>query len=257
MKFSPLSAMAAVLFLVAPVFAQQGPRSIFFSGAVINEPGTYKLTRDLTIRGSEVAVQINASNVTLDLDGFQIMGPGTNSGIGIQISNGQTVVVKNGNITDMSIGIRVADSQNVTVTGLNIRGRGLPPPSGAPPETAVMIVQSSGVVISHNSIFGTGLGVFVRGGMSRGNRIEGNTITASTNGILAICYNPTPTDTRSPRYDLIYNNLMTGYQGGIQFAASSGVNIAKGNTIFHTTRPAIEVNGTGSQDLENVKVQIQ
>jgi hypothetical protein len=120
-----------------------------------------------------------------------------------------------------------------------------------------MIVQSVGVSVKDNNITNVGLGVFVRGGQTRGNTISNNTITAGMNGVIGICYNPTPTDPRSPSYDAIENNLIAAFRTGIQFASSSGPSLTRRNVIFHRGSTAIEINETGSLDQENVKVRVQ
>src|SRR5260370_231741 len=44
--------------------------------SVINVPGSYKLSGNLTVQQAGVSgIQISASNVTLDLNGFMISGP--------------------------------------------------------------------------------------------------------------------------------------------------------------------------------------
>ena len=65
----------------------------------------------------------------------------------------------------------------------------------------------------------TGLGIFVRGGMSTGNRIANNTITAGSNGIFAICYNPTPDDPMGPRgrYDYGQSAFRLQHRGESRF----------------------------------------
>ncbi len=225
--------------------------------AVITEPGLYQLPVDSFSTGSGIAIRVMASGVTIDMNGRQLQGPGNLTGTGIEVSGANGVTIRNGNIANFAIGVRVADSSNVTVTGLNIRAMNLVPTSG-PPETAVMIAQSSAVVVRDNNISNTGLGIFVRGGNSRGNTIVNNSMTGGTNGVIGICYNPTDTDLRGPRYDMMEGNLISGYRTGIQLVSSSGANAMRRNTIFHRGGTAIEgAADTGSLDEGNVKIRIQ
>ncbi len=224
--------------------------------AVISEPGSYQLNVDSFWTGSGAAIRVMASGVTIDLNGRQLMGPGSVQGIGVEVMNAAGVMIRNGNISNFAIAVRISGSSNVTVRDLNIRAMNLVPSSG-PPETAVMIAQSSAVTVRDNNISNTGLGIFVRGGDSRGNFIVNNSIVGGSNGVIGICYNPTETDLRSPRYDSIENNLISGYRTGIQFASSSGANLTRRNVIFHRGANAVELNETGSLDQENVKVRIQ
>jgi hypothetical protein len=47
---------------------------------VISEPGSYVLTGNLNVDASTIAIQIIASDVTVDFNGFGIFGPGTSGG---------------------------------------------------------------------------------------------------------------------------------------------------------------------------------
>ncbi|MDX2270290.1 MAG: hypothetical protein NW208_19465 [Bryobacter sp.] len=156
-------------------------------------------------------------------------------------------------VTGTTPAIRVMAS-GVTIEGMNIRGRNLAV-SAPPPEVAIMIAQSTGVRVMNNNISNVGLCIFVRGGRSRGYYIVNNNISGGTNGLFAICYNPTDTDPLSPRYDLIMNNQLMGFNVGIQFAATAGTNVTRGNVIFYRNA-ALELNGTNSTDENNAKVQI-
>ncbi|MEJ1933929.1 right-handed parallel beta-helix repeat-containing protein [Nostoc sp. NIES-2111] len=246
----------SALFLLATLAALAQPEGRRLNiPAVITEPGLYQLPVDSFSTSSGAAIRVLASGVTIDFNGRQLQGPGGISGIGIEVMNAAGVTVRNGNLANFAVHVRVASSSNVTLTDLNVRGQNLAPASG-PPETAVMIVQSTAVTVRNLNISNTGLGLFVRGGDSRGNMLVNNSISGGSNGVIGICYNPTETDSRSPRYDTIENNLISGYRTGIQFASSSGPNLTRGNVIFHRGGTAIELNETGSLDQDNVKVRI-
>jgi parallel beta-helix repeat protein len=73
----------------------------------ITMPGSYRLASDLTVmRPTADAIDITADDVTLDLNGFSIIGPGAGSGIGINGAafNASVVTVTNGAITRMGFG---------------------------------------------------------------------------------------------------------------------------------------------------------
>ncbi len=70
----------------------------------ITQPGSYKLTGNLVVVGPTNAIEISASNVTLDLNGFMISGPGqvcfscaTTWGVTVTTAQ-QAVTVRNGTI---------------------------------------------------------------------------------------------------------------------------------------------------------------
>ena len=256
--FKALTQAAALCALGASLLpAQTQGKQIFSLPAVITEPGNYQLRLDSYVwSGPGPAIRVQAGGVTVDLGGGQILGPGNNTGMGIEVAGATGVTIKNGNLANFGLALRVADSSNVTVQDLNIRARDLLVSSG-PPEIGIMIVQSVGVVVRNNSLNSVGLGVFVRGGMSRGNMIVGNAIIAGANGVIGICYNPTDTDPNGPRYDAIETNLISGFRTGIQFSSASKENSVRRNTIFHKGVTAIELNGTGSIDMDNVKIQIK
>jgi hypothetical protein len=249
------AAMAAMLTLAGALFGAQDGRPVPGTG-IIDMPGNYVLQGDRRSFSNErAALQILSNDVTLDLNGFSLNGPGGKMGVGLRINGARGVRVMNGIISNQAFGVMVNNSSNVMITGLLIRGEGLPILS-APPETAIMIVQSRNVVVEHNAIYNTGLGIFVRGGMSGGNRIAHNTLSAGTNGALGICYNPADTDPKGPSGDLVYGNSISGFGTGIQASATSTYNVFKGNTIFFTGGTAVELLNPMNMDMDNTKVDL-
>lgn len=241
---------AVALFIPAAMVAQ--PRRVVLQG-VIDQPGSYSLPNDLTVsRGA--AILITASGVDLDLAGSNITGPGGTQGVGIHIRGAAGVSIRNGKLANLATGILVENSANVTIRGCHFRGEGIPPVSG-PPETAVQIMQSRNVVVENNAVYNTGLGFFVRGGRSSGNRIANNTLTAAAGAFsaLGICYNPTPNDAQGPRGDLIAGNLISGYPTSIQMNSTSAANVIKDNVLVFATEGV--VTPTGNMDMNNVKVK--
>jgi hypothetical protein len=88
----------------------------------LRQTGSYVLTGSLT-PGTASAIEIISDHVTLDLNGFSIIGPDSGSGIGIDAS-GENVVVKNGTVTRMG-GSGVVVGLNSRVDGVRaIENRG-------------------------------------------------------------------------------------------------------------------------------------
>jgi len=97
----------------------------------ITEPGSYQLKGNLVVTAADSAITIGAGNVTLDLNGFSITGPGAGVGLsGVANLGALTAVsVRNGTISGFSYGINFGGSgsaksmvtgaivQNVTVYG--------------------------------------------------------------------------------------------------------------------------------------------
>ncbi|MDA0207264.1 MAG: right-handed parallel beta-helix repeat-containing protein [Acidobacteria bacterium] len=248
-------ACAAILTLTTTLAAANDGKRVPFSG-IIDSPGNYVLQSDLrSLNNDRAAITITANDVTVDLNGLSLTGAGGKLGVGIMINGAQGVRVSNGMISKSAFGVIVMNSSNVALTNLQIRGEGLPIVS-LPPETGVMIVQSTNVVVEQNSIHNTGLGIFVRGGMSTGNRIANNTLTAGTNGVLGICYNPTAADANGPVGDLVYGNSISGFGVGIQASTMSRYNVFKGNTIFFNGSSAMELLNDTNMDMDNTKVDL-
>lgn len=84
-----------------------GPTDTF--PIVIDTPGSYVLTADLHMidGGSGTAmIEINADNVTLDLGGHLLRGPGADlNGFGIRGEGRTGVAVFNGTITELAVGV--------------------------------------------------------------------------------------------------------------------------------------------------------
>lgn len=239
--------LSLLVVCVGALSAQNHSRPVA-TGGTIDSPGNYFLIQDVN------AVVISASDVTLDLNGYSVNGLGGRTGTGIMIRGARGVEVFGGSISDFGFGVVVENSANVVLRNLRIRAQGLAVPA-PPPETGIMIVQSSNVVVKNNALFNVGLGIFVRGGMSRGNRIANNTITAGTNGALGICYNPAPSDPMGPRGDLVDNNLVSGFNTAIALSDMSVANVFRENTLIYKTAAFTSPNAS-NLDLDNTKVML-
>jgi nitrous oxidase accessory protein NosD len=242
-----------LLLCAAGAWAQRVERPITRS-MVVDTPGSYILFNDLVAGTSQPALTVTASNVTIDLNGREISGPGANTGTGILVNGAAGVHIRNGGVRDFGFGVTVMNSNTVTIEDLHISGRGIAV-SMPPPEVGIMIVNSKSVIVKHNNIFNVGLGIFVRGPGSMGNHIYGNTVTAGMNGLLGVCYNPAPGATGGPRGDTVERNAISGFRFAIQVNAG-GPNVFKNNTLFYTM-DAFEIAAGGVvQDVENTKVQL-
>jgi nitrous oxidase accessory protein NosD len=134
-------------------------------------PGNFP--RPSRVRGDRVAIVVAASNVSLDLSGHTLTGPGGKQGAGIRIEGASGVRVFGGILTRFGTGVEVRGANNVRIEGLHIHGEdgGGPPPG----EVGVLIFNSRAVFVERNLISRTFLGILVRGGGSGGNRISENT----------------------------------------------------------------------------------
>ena len=154
----------------------------------ITQPGSYRLTSNLSLPDENtVAIRIGADNVTLDFNGFSIIGPvscaGTppicspanGRGAGVDPGAKRNITVMNGTIRGTSFGVGVIDS-NELVRGMGdngtVRGMKILSVGGHPFSSAISFGNSSLVAenilkdISGEGIFGTS-----------GNTITNNVVT--------------------------------------------------------------------------------
>jgi len=107
----------------------------------ITESGSYRLTSNLnTTSANTTLLQVNADDVSIDLNGFSLTGPAvcsgstvsctnTGSGEGIDASNDDNIIIRNGTIRGMGdAGIRI--SNNAIVEDVVINSNGGPGLSG-------------------------------------------------------------------------------------------------------------------------------
>jgi hypothetical protein len=248
------SVAVAVLFFAQSAAAQEvsrpaeseaaestslGPRPITHP-TVIKRPGSYFVARNFSLDGPGVAVAIAASGVSLDLRGHTLRGPGGKQGVGVRIAGVSGVRVFGGILSGFGTGVEVRDASNVRVEGLHVHGEdaGGPPPG----EVGILIANSRAVFVERNVIARTFLGVFVRGGGSGGNRISENTVVGGAAGQIGICYNPDGSaNPDGPTGDLVYNNLISRFNLGIQTSAGTAGNIFRENDVAYVQQAIQEV----------------
>ena len=94
---------------------------------VISTRGSYRLTSNLKPPASTDGIDVSASNVTIDLNGFGIIGPGS-SGItpnGINASTAAEVTVENGTVTGFGIAVDVGNVSIVRNVHADVNGTGI------------------------------------------------------------------------------------------------------------------------------------
>lgn len=142
---------------------------------VIAQSGSYRLSGNLTVPSGVDGIDINADNVTLDLNGFSITGPATCTGIpvtsctaaggnGVAIS-ANDVTVKNGVVSGMSNAVAASRQ---TVEGIVIEDLHL----NQNASDAILI--ESGIVRRNHIRSNGGSGLMMSGGVAEGNVIEFN-----------------------------------------------------------------------------------
>jgi len=158
---------------------------------VISTPDTsYRLTGSLSVPASSDGIDVTAPNVSIDLNGFSVVGPGASSAIGINASGESDVTVENGMVTGFTSGTGIdvgstsivrnihADSNG---TGILVGGtytviQGCTVNSNG---TTGILVNAAGSVVSGNTVNGNSNGINASAASSA--LIIGNTITNNTN----------------------------------------------------------------------------
>jgi parallel beta-helix repeat protein len=94
---------------------------------VISGHGSYRLTSNLKPPAGTDAIDVSASNVTIDLNGFGIIGPGSTSltPTGIGASGANDVTVENGTVTGFGIGVDVGNFGIVRDVHADVNGSGI------------------------------------------------------------------------------------------------------------------------------------
>jgi len=139
----------------------------------ITDPGSYILTSNLTGTPGNDGILIDASDVTLDLNGFALVGYGAEpDGDGIRVNDPQIdITVRNGTIRGwFGNGIYAPGVENARFDSLTITDNG---------NDGIVVGSSSAV----RALTITGIGQSGIHVVGNANRIEGNHVTASSIGI--------------------------------------------------------------------------
>jgi hypothetical protein len=87
---------------------------------IISQPGSYYLTGNINGAGGKNGISIQADGVTLDLNGFALIGEATGSAVGINVPAPQTgLCVRNGTIRQWrSFGVSAQNASSSVLEGL-------------------------------------------------------------------------------------------------------------------------------------------
>jgi len=137
LKFSAAAIFAAAAILSFAALADAVDGTIEINDAkvkagsgypfVISGHGSYRLTSNLKPPASTDGIDVSASNVTIDLNGFAIIGPGS-TGItpnGINASGANDVTVENGTVTGFGIAVDVGNFGIVRNVHADVNGTGI------------------------------------------------------------------------------------------------------------------------------------
>jgi len=164
----------------------------------IKNSGSYILTSNLTNSKSTDAIDVTAAQVTIDLNGFEILGPGSSVATvtGINASGLIDVTVENGAVSEFGTGINVGSYGIVKNLHADYNGNGISVGNSTVVEGCTAnhstdsasgasgIFCSAGCTISGNTITGNASDGIVCNGF--GCLISGNSASANT-GIGIVC----------------------------------------------------------------------
>ena len=195
---------------------------------IIHQPGSYYLTGNITTNGAGYCITVQADNVTIDLNGFALLGNanGKHGGSGIQIPGYHGVTIRNGSIDGWTDnGIQGADFGGTAVA------------------TQLLVENIAASNCGTNGILGGNYSV-VRRCMAQGCHFGIETLTGST---IEDC--------------VVTNNSFAGIEGGIRSLvtgcnatgnAGSGIFVF-GDSVVRDSRSSanqgdgIHTEGTGSR----------
>jgi len=148
----------------------------------ISNAGSYRLTGDLTVSSTSAdAIDVKAGQVSIDLNGFSITGPGSSSlGTGISGYVETSLAVEDGVVSGFSTGIAVGENSIVksvradaNINGISTNSNAVIQGCTANRNTQTGIEGSDGTVISGNTVNFNQAGIFCAGS---GCLVSGNTI---------------------------------------------------------------------------------
>ena len=157
---------------------------------VISQPGSYRLSGNLVVPAGTPGIRIATDNVSIDLNGFAIIGSSVGPGHGIEAGTDTPVVqsyfnitIRNGTIRAMgadaihilgdNVVVEDVRVQNNVLSGIVVRSPGsvIPGPTSAPQRT---------LIVRHNTIRSNGsYGVKAFGGLITDNTVSDNSIGIS------------------------------------------------------------------------------
>ena len=213
----------------------------------ISAPGSYRLSGNLTVPDANTtAIQVSADNVTIDLNGFSIIGPvvcsgfpvtsctPAGTGFGIKSGLATNVTVLNGAVRGMgALGVSL-DESGVRVEGIRATSNGL---GGIAASSGIVssceASQNGGVGIANAAVV---IGNSVRGNASDGVQIFSGVVTNNFafknggNGIFATFSSITGNQVRGSGQlgiragcpSTVVNNTAVDNAGGDIFTAGAG-----------------------------------
>ena len=239
----------------------------------ITESGSYYLTSDVNAAGT--AITVEANNVTIDLMGYQIVGPGPGSNYGIYMNGRTNVEIRNGSVNNFGapgvmglpgypaiyeasstgrqhriIAVRVASNGG---NGIYLNGSGhLVKDCTAAQNGAIGIYAGYGSTVTGNTAYkNTGYGIIA----ADGSTVTGNTTYKNAGGIVT---GACSTLARNTAYDNTGIGINASYGCAVigntaSYNKDRGINTKSGctlvaNTTYQNTNYGIYLSGNSLVD---------
>jgi hypothetical protein len=228
------AALIPVALALAAAVLVSGPRAqaAIKTCQTITTPGSYVLAKDLFPTGD--CLVITASSVTIDLNGFSIVGPsGITSTSGILANSGaRFTAVRNGSISNFGTCVQLENDGSALVEYLRI-------------SSCIIGIVASGIVNS-NIVQGADSG----GAIQSSGLISGNVVVNSHDGIdvgadSTVIGNTVTNNVGANLFGLrvacpsnVINNTITGYGSDGVSLSGKGCNLAD-NMIDNAGGPAV------------------
>ena len=140
-RSSCVGAIATIALFGATAIPSLAQLPVQTTPLVINTPGVYTLTRDIRVPSGD-AITINASGVTLVLNGRTVSTATAGAGRGVFVNAQRGIKIKNGKIASFNVDVQADGSENVAISDLQIVGENLPL-NGGPSEIGVLFISTS------------------------------------------------------------------------------------------------------------------
>ena len=216
-----LAILLAVHFGVYSTIAS-GQQTPISSCGPITASGSYQLVNNLTTSGDCLVVAAGATaNITIDLNGFTILGDGTGSGIrGDNVFEGFTI--RNGTVKNFNVGLSMFGNTGLVEKVQLIRNTG----------TALFSVEN--VILKDSVIVGNQKGV----DLGRGSKLIDNIVSDNTGDGIVVLGAPT-----LPGGGTLVNNTATN-NGGVGITVDCPSTLL-GNTATGNAGGNLVTNGSG------------
>ncbi|HLP78063.1 MAG TPA: right-handed parallel beta-helix repeat-containing protein [Candidatus Paceibacterota bacterium] len=198
------------------------------SGPSISQPGSYYLTDNIIVTNDSASgIWISGSNVTLDLNGFSIIGtrnlPQNNSGISANFAGVTNVTIRNGRVSGFGYGVISSANNTViehlTITDSRMRGINI---IGNSTSNFVAVIRNNTILntdLNRSGLQnGSAMGILTQGGAN--GVIENNVVS----GVFGL---PSPSaligygiEVEGATHMLVINNRVSNANTGIFFNGS-------------------------------------